>query len=149
MVRIAVAALPPEVGDGVRERAAAQRFEYHLLEPSWVAPWDTDILGEERFDRICDVLAALPCPALDPANHHCLIHSHRPGNCRITGTAIATVEGGLLENVCPIQDEYPSYAALPPIPFDLESWEAAVETIDGESMLAGFTRTTVAGALGC
>ncbi len=147
MARAAVAMLPSAAAAEVRERAARQRIEYSLLEPSWGAPWDTDLLDETRFDSLCDSLAASPCPALDPVNHHCLIHSHRPSNCRITGTAIATAEGGFLDNVCPIQDEYPAYAALPPVPFDLESWEAAVEVIDCDSGAAGFTRTTVAGAL--
>src|SRR5690606_3837648 len=84
LVRMAVEALPPTVADGIRERAASQREAYGRLTTDWQQPWDTDALDEEKFDELCASLAAVPCPALDPETRHCLIHSHRPSNCRIT-----------------------------------------------------------------
>ncbi len=148
MVKAAVAMLPAVVAAEIEARASEQRHRYHELEPDWGSPWNTDQLTNEQLDRLCDALSALPCPALDPVTHHCLIHQQRPANCRITGTAIIALDGGVLDNVCPIQEKHPGWAALPPIAFDLESWEDAVELIDRDSETRNFHRTTVAGALG-
>jgi hypothetical protein len=36
---------------------------------------------------------------------------------------MVTPDGDVLENDCPIQDQFPAYAALDPAVLDLEAWE--------------------------
>ena len=146
-VALAVEALPPEVAVGVRERATAQLRAGNEASPQWQAPWRPTDAGEDAFDAMCDALATSPCPALDPASGACLIHEHRPATCRLTGLALRTPEGDLLENICPIQAEFPDYLVLAATPFDLMRFELAAAEQDLESMDQGWHSTTVAGAI--
>ena len=142
-----VAQLPTDVAEGVRQRASAQLLTGQTTFPGWQAPWRPIDIGEDAFDAICDALAGIPCPALDPATGACLIHEHRPATCRLTGLSLRTVEDDLLENVCPIQGQYPEYLALAATPFDLMRFELAAAEHDLEAMDEGWNSTTVAGAI--
>lgn len=148
MVREAVDALPNDVAVGIRSRAAAQRARYAAMVPGWGPPWEVAELSEEAFDALADALAHEPCPALDPVRGSCLIHSSRPATCRLTGLGVVTLEGDVLDNVCPIQGDYPAYAALAPTPFDLLRFEDAAEREDRLASDAGWVSTTVAGVVG-
>ena len=70
------------------------------------------------------------------------------------GLGLLSPEGGEIPNACPIQDDFPAYAALPAQLFDLPAWEraeavslreAAVDRL-GDPDATGF-ETTVAGAV--
>lgn len=148
LVREAVDALPNDVAVGIRSRAAAQRARYAAMVPGWGSPWEVAALSEEAFDALADALAHEPCPALDPERGSCLIHSSRPATCRLTGLGVVTLEGDVLDNVCPIQGDYPAYTALAPTPFDLLRFEDAAEREDQLASDAGWVATTVAGAVG-
>jgi Fe-S-cluster containining protein len=106
----------------VRRRAEELVGRMEALEPGWGAPHAVADLGEARFDRLAESLAAEPCPLLDPAGR-CRIYHHRPVVCRLIGLGMRTPAGGTIENACPIQDRFPGYAELPPVRFDLESFE--------------------------
>jgi Fe-S-cluster containining protein len=106
----------------VRRRAEELVGRMEALEPGWGAPHAVADLGEARFDRLTDALAAEPCPLLDPAGR-CRIYAHRPQVCRLIGVGMRTPAGGIIENACPIQDQFPDYAELPAVLFDLESFE--------------------------
>jgi Fe-S-cluster containining protein len=147
LVHQAVAALPQEVARGVRERAAEQTGRHAELISGWSAPWDVAAVSEEAFDALCDALAALPCPALDPENGACLIHDSRPATCRLTGLGIRTRQAEIIDNVCPIQNKFPDYQALPPTPFDLLRFEREAEGCDLAAAGRGSVATTVAGAV--
>jgi Fe-S-cluster containining protein len=106
----------------VRRRAEGLVSRMEALEPDWTAPHAVADLGEARFDQLTEALAAEPCPLLDPAGR-CRIYDHRPLVCRLIGLGMRTPAGGIIENACPIQDQFPAYAELPPVLFDLESFE--------------------------
>jgi Fe-S-cluster containining protein len=106
----------------VRRRARELVVRMEALEPGWTVPHAIADLGEARFDRLADALAAEPCPLLD-SEGRCRIYAHRPLVCRLIGLGMRTPAGGTIENACPIQDQFPSYANLPPALFDLESFE--------------------------
>jgi Fe-S-cluster containining protein len=114
--------LPPEVRQSVEARARAVLEKVRALEPGWEAPHDIAALGEARFDRLSEALVAEPCPLLDESGA-CRVYDDRPLVCRLTGLSMITPAGRVLENPCPIQDRFPGYAALPPVPFDLEGFE--------------------------
>lgn len=115
-----LAQLSPEVRQQVRTRGAALLDRMRALEPGWTAPWDVRDLDDERFDRLAEALADVPCPLLDAAGA-CQVYAHRPMVCRLIGLPMMTAEGELLENACPIQEEFPAYASLDPQLFDLGS----------------------------
>jgi Fe-S-cluster containining protein len=94
-----------------------------LLAPGWDAPWDIDELGEEAFDEMAEGLAAEPCPVLGD-DGRCRAYSHRPLVCRLIGLPMLTDLGEALPNACPIQEQFPVYAALAPIPFAYEAFAA-------------------------
>lgn len=142
-----VAALPPVVASSVRERAALQLRAGSDAAPAWQAPWQTFDAGEDAFDAMCDALATWPCPALDPTSGACLIHAHRPATCRLTGLSLRTDEADILENVCPIQAQFPDYAALVATPFDLMRFELNAAEHDLAAMEEAWYSTTVAGAV--
>lgn len=153
LVREAVLALPEAYRDDLLERARAQMELATELEPGFAAPWDVGQLGEARFDALADALDEDPCPALDEAGR-CRIYAHRPMICRLIGLGVATPDGHVIENACPIQDEYPEYAALPPQPFDLDAFGDAEEPQKFHAALVLFGsagaseyETTVAGAI--
>jgi Fe-S-cluster containining protein len=106
----------------VRGRAEVLLARMEALEPGWTAPHAIADLGEARFDRLTEALAGEPCPLLDPAGR-CRIYADRPLVCRLIGLGMRTPAGGIIENACPIQDRFPGYPELPPVLFDLESFE--------------------------
>jgi Fe-S-cluster containining protein len=122
LVEAAVAALPEDERQEVVRRADALLERMRGLEPEWTAPYVVEALGEDRFDRLTDALAAEPCPLLDDAGR-CRIYADRPLVCRMIGLGMRTPAGRVIENACPIQDRFPGYAELPPVAFELESFE--------------------------
>lgn len=124
LLRAGLAKLDPAARAEVAERARALLAKALAIEPGWRPPHDLADLGEsgERFDRLCDALAAEPCPLLDDRGR-CRVYADRPLVCRLIGLPMRTPAGRTIENACPIQHLYPAYAALPPEPFDLEPFE--------------------------
>jgi Fe-S-cluster containining protein len=118
LLREGLAQLPPAAREQVRRRGETLLARMRELEPEWRAPHDVRALDEERFDRLTEALAEEPCPLLDEAGA-CRVYAHRPLVCRLIGLPMMTAEGELLENGCPIQDEFPAYASLSPQLFDL------------------------------
>jgi Fe-S-cluster containining protein len=118
LLETGLAILAPAVREQVRQRGAALLDRMRALEPEWGPPYDVRAMDEERFDRLTEALADVPCPLLDEAGA-CLVYAHRPMVCRLIGLPMMTAEGELLENACPIQDEFPAYASLDPQLFDL------------------------------
>ena len=143
----AVDRLDPAVRAAVRARTAEQLARYAAMAPTWRAPWDVDDMGDDAFDRLTEGLANLPCPALSPEGS-CLIYEDRPATCRMTGLSMETTEHAVIDNVCPILDTSARYAELAPTLFNLSGFEAAAEDFDVTALAAGWTRTTVAGAIG-
>lgn len=127
LLREGLVTLDPDVRNGARERGERLLERMRAVAPSWGPPWDVGSLGDSAFDRVVEALADEPCPLLD-AEGRCLVYAHRPLVCRMIGLPMLTPGGEILENACPIQDQFPAYAALDPVPFDLEALEAA-ETI--------------------
>lgn len=128
LLREGLALLPPEVRQQVRLRGEALLTRMRELEPEWTAPYDVRSLDEERFDLLTEALADVPCPLLDDAGA-CLVYAHRPLVCRLIGLPMMTAEGELLENGCPIQEEFPVYASLSPQLFDLGALNDAEEPL--------------------
>ena len=118
----ALDAMPAADRARVTERAQALLARMRALEPTWSSPYAVDALGEDRFDRLTDALAAEPCPLLDEAGR-CGIYADRPLVCRMIGLGMRTPAGRTIENACPIQDRFPGYASLPPATFELEAFE--------------------------
>ena len=145
--------LPESARSEVVRRAGVLLERMRALEPGWSSPYAVDALGEERFDRLTEALAAEPCPLLDDAGH-CRIYADRPLVCRLIGLTMRSLAGRVIENACPIQARFPAYAALPPVPFDLEEFEeaeaeclaAAAEQRFGTAARTGF-ETTIAAAI--
>jgi Fe-S-cluster containining protein len=153
LVGEAVGALPASLRDAVRERARTQLERMTAQDPAFRNPWDVAALGEDRFDALVEARAADPCPALDEGGR-CLIYEARPMICRIMGLGIRTGAGELLENACPIQEEFPAYRDLPPQAFDLAGWdaeEARILPLAARRLLGATGRatyeTTIAGAV--
>lgn len=145
--------LSPEEQAEVTRRARALADKMEALEPAWRAPHAVRDLGDQRFDHLCETLADQPCPLLDDAGH-CRIYPDRPLICRLIGLSMVTPAGRVIENVCPIQSQFPGYADLPPVPFDLEELEVAeMESLQGAArrVLGDSTRhdfeTTIAAAI--
>jgi Fe-S-cluster containining protein len=141
-----VAALPEPKRAAMRARAEAQLRRYAKALPSWPAPYEVDALDEAAFDALTEKLADLPCPAL-AEDGACELHAHRPATCRLTGLALRSRAGDVLENFCPIQENFPSYASLRPTDFDLQAFESAAARFDAQAVAAGHASTTVAGAI--
>lgn len=133
--------------------ARTQVDQVRAIEPSWQTPFDIAAIGETRFDHVSDSLATLPCPML-AADQRCVVYRHRPMVCRVIGIGLETESGEVIENACPIQADYPAYAALPPQTFPLEAWEAeeeaekaaAAAALFGDAGRPGY-ETTIAGAV--
>lgn len=106
----------------VRARGRGLLERMRQFAPAWRPPWDLAQLGEDRFDTITESLAAEPCPLLDEAGA-CRVYAYRPLVCRLMGLPMMTSGGFVLENACPIQEQFPGYAALDPQLFDLEALE--------------------------
>jgi Fe-S-cluster containining protein len=119
------------------DRAEVERRAGRLLalmeaeSPAWTTPHDIADLGDQRFDRIAESLAMEPCPLLAD-DGSCRIYEDRPLVCRLIGLPMSSPAGRLIENACPIQEQFPAYAALPAEPFDLEGFEVAeMECLQG------------------
>lgn len=123
----AVANLPQSTRHEILARASAQAAAVRALEPEWTAPYDIRTIGDERFDRLSDALAALPCPLLDDAER-CLVYHARPAVCRLMGLGLVNERQDVIDNSCPIQEDFPSYRALEPQYFALDAWEDAEES---------------------
>lgn len=149
----AVETLPLPAREEVRRAATRQVEAMTALEPGWEAPFDIAAIGDARFDRISDALATLPCPLLDQ-HGACRIYDRRPMICRLMGLPLVTESGDVIENGCPIMDQFPDYAALAPRPFPLERWEegervanqVAASRLLGDPAWHGF-ETSVAAAI--
>jgi Fe-S-cluster containining protein len=153
LIQQAVARLPADVRAEVVDRARASLGRMRELAPEWREPYDIRELGDARFDQLADELAVEPCPLLGP-DGACRIYHDRPLVCRLMGLGMRTRAGRVIENACPIQHEFPAYAALPPRDFDLESLEdeeaahlaAAAERLFGIPAARDY-ETTIAAAL--
>ncbi|MFL5518571.1 MAG: YkgJ family cysteine cluster protein [Gemmatimonadales bacterium] len=153
LLREGIAALAPPDRAEVVAQAGALLSTMTMLEPGWAPPYAVAELGEERFDALIERFAEVPCPLLDD-DGSCRIYRHRPLVCRLIGLGMITPTDRLIENACPIQDEFPAYAALPPQPFDLESLEleevecqrAAARRLFGDAGQEGY-ETTIAAAI--
>jgi Fe-S-cluster containining protein len=154
LIAEAVEGLPGDQRTEVERRADALLDRMGGLEPGWTAPYAVDALGEDRFDRLSDALAAEPCPLLDDTGR-CRIYADRPLVCRMIGIAMRTPAGRVIENACPIQAQFPGYAELPPAPFELEQFEEeeheclreAARRRFGSAEQSGF-ETTIAAVIG-
>jgi Fe-S-cluster containining protein len=122
LVSDAVGRLPPGERDTAVARATALLDRMRAIEPGWTAPYDVAAIGEGQFDRLTEALADEPCPLLDDTGR-CRIYADRPLVCRLIGLGMATPAGRVIENACPIQDQFPGYPDLPPVPFALERFE--------------------------
>lgn len=151
LLREGLATLEPVAREQVRIRAEQLLARMREQAPEWGPPWDLATLGEERFDGIVESLADVPCPLLDDRGA-CRLYAWRPLVCRLIGLPMMTAEGELLENACPIQEQFPDYALLDPQLFDLGALqdaeircneEAAIELF-GSREQAGFETTIAA-----
>jgi Fe-S-cluster containining protein len=153
LLREAVERLPEEDRSDVVVRARVLLAKMALLEPDWEPPHVIADLGEDRFDRLSDALATEPCPLLGD-DGRCRIYEDRPLVCRMMGLGMISPAGREVPNACPIQDQFPGYASLPPMPFDLEQLEVEeIECLQGAArrLLSDVTaydyETTIAAAL--
>lgn len=137
LLREGVATLPESVQRDVSARGRALLTQMQGLAPAWSAPFDIQSLGEEQFDALGEALASEPCPLLDQEGR-CLVYEYRPLVCRMIGLPLLTADGDVLENACPIQDQFPAYAALDPVPFDLDYLEDREGRCQAEAALALF-----------
>ncbi len=148
LLRAALAELPADTRRKVRTAGTEVLARIREQAPGWQPPYDLADLGEERFDSIAESLADAPCPLLDERGA-CLVYESRPLVCRLIGVPMMTAEGELLENACPIQEQFPDYALLDPQLFDLEALqvqeaghnEVAAERLFGSRERAGFETT--------
>ncbi len=122
LLRDAVAELPAPVQEAITTRATVLLGRMETIAPDWASPWDVRTLGEEGFDALSNALADVPCPLLDEEGR-CRVYQSRPLVCRLIGLPMLTSQGEVIENACPIQDQFPAYAALDPQLFDLEALE--------------------------
>jgi len=151
LLREGLATLPEAARARVAERGRELLGRMQVLAPGWTAPFDIQALGEDEFDALCEALAAEPCALLD-AEGRCQVYAYRPLVCRMIGLPLLTAEGDILENACPIQEQFPVYAALDPVPFDLHDLEArearcqelAAQALFGEAGRAGYETTIAA-----
>lgn len=153
LVREAVRSLAPAERAEMRSLAVAQVGRMQELEPELAPPWDIRPLGERRFDTLVEALEREPCPALDISGA-CRIYDGRPMICRLMGLGVRTLEGQVIENACPIQDDFPEYRRLEPQVFDMSGWDVAQEPLlaSASRELFGTTEwsgyeTTIAGAI--
>lgn len=137
LLREGLASLPEPERVTVRNRGLAILARMRRLAPAWRAPWDLESLGEERFDAIAEELAAEACPLLDDQGA-CRLYDYRPLICRMMGLPMMTAAGIVLENACPIQEQFPGYAGIDPQLFDLESLELVEKTCLEDAAVALF-----------
>jgi Fe-S-cluster containining protein len=148
LLREGIATLSPANQESVRVKGAALLELIRQQAPEWQLPYDIADLGEERFDGIVEALAEAPCPMLDQKGA-CMVYQYRPLVCRLIGLPMMTAEGELLENACPIQEQFPDYALLDPQLFDFGALQdaeirlnvEAAEALFGSKDKAGFETT--------
>ncbi len=151
LLKEGLATLPNPDRQQVAERGQQLLARMRAMAPDWGAPFDIQALGDDEFDILCEALATEPCPLLD-AEGRCRVYAFRPLVCRMIGLPLLTAEGEVLENACPIQDQFPAYAALDPVPFDLGALEdgegvcqeAASRVLFGEAGRSAFETTIAA-----
>ena len=143
LLRAGLATLDAATRAETRSRAEFLLGRMKAIAPKWGAPWEIEAIGEEKFDEIADVLEGEPCPLLG-ADGGCILYEHRPAICRMMGLGMRTPEGEI-ENACPIKEQFPAYAKLPPQPFDLAAFEKVEERLIDET---GGGETTIAGVVG-
>lgn len=153
MVRDGVRALAPDQRLPLIERAGAQVARMETLAGALPPPCDLSGLDEVVLDSVTDRMEEEPCPALDAAGR-CLIYQSRPMVCRLMGLGLVTPDGEILENACPIQDDFPAYRDLPPEPCTVELWGDAEALAEARASVVLFGtphradfETTVAGAI--
>lgn len=120
----------------VAEHARAQRAALEVAEGT--SPTVASV-GEDAFDRMCEALAATPCPLLEQGR--CLAYAFRPQPCRLVGAVF--VGGDVeLDMDCPIG----LTQELAPVTLDVAAMEAAVGRIERrlELPVVGAERTTIA-----
>lgn len=122
LIRDALGRMDEAERSEVLRRARGLLSRMNELAPEWGPPYNIAALGDERFDEIAGALATEPCPLLGD-DGRCRIYDSRPMVCRIIGLPMRSPAGRVIENACPIQDRFPAYAALEPLPFDLEGFE--------------------------
>jgi len=134
LLREGLMTLPAHDRAAVRAAGQAQLARLRAEAPHWRPPWDLAELGEAQFDAIAERHRAEPCPLLDP-DGACRAYAYRPLVCRLMGLPMMTAEGEIIDNACPIQDRFPTYAALDPQLFDLEALEAEEQAcLEGAAM---------------
>jgi hypothetical protein len=143
LLRETVAELPRERRAALLARAEAAAARQRALAADWPSPFDVRELGEARFDEVCEALATEACPCLEDGA--CVVYEGRPAVCRMMGLGLESPDDRRLANGCPIQDEFPAYAALPPQPFDLPAFEATEEACLVEAGLSLFDTVDAAG----
>lgn len=143
LLRETVAELPPGSRAALLARADAAAARQRELAPDWPAPFDVRELGEAQFDGLCEALATEPCPCLEDGA--CVVYEGRPAVCRLMGLGLESPDDRSLANGCPIQAEFPAYAALPAQPFDLPTFETTEEACLVEAGLALFETVDAAG----
>jgi len=151
LLREGLATLSPADRQTVRAKAESLLAGMREQGPAWQAPFDIADLGEERFDGIVESLADVPCPLLDDQGA-CRVYAWRPLVCRLIGLPMMTAEGEILENACPIQEQFPDYALLDPQLFDFGALqdrevghnEEAAEVLFGSKDRAEFETTIAA-----
>lgn len=130
LLREGLALLPADLRAGAQRRAAVLLGQMKEIEPDWAAPYDVRQLDEDAFDALTEALADEPCPLLGNTGA-CMVYEHRPMVCRLIGLPMMTAEGELLENACPIQEDFPAYASLSPQLFDLGALhEAEIDALE-------------------
>jgi Fe-S-cluster containining protein len=122
LIRAALGRMEASERADVVRRADALLDRMAALAPDWTTPHEVAALGDAGFDRLADALAGEPCPLLDD-DGHCRIYRDRPMVCRLIGLPMRARAERVIENACPIQERFPAYAALAPLPFDLEGFE--------------------------
>jgi Fe-S-cluster containining protein len=143
LLRETVAALPAVRREALAARVSAAADRQRRLAPDWGPPHDIRALGELRFDALCEALAPEPCPCLEDGG--CAVYDGRPTVCRLMGLGLEALDGRVLPNACPIQEDFPAYAALPAQPFDLTAFEAREEACLVEAGLVVFGNSDAAG----
>ncbi|HMU60638.1 MAG TPA: YkgJ family cysteine cluster protein [Gemmatimonadales bacterium] len=143
LLRETVAELPRERRAALLMRAGAAAARQRELVPDWAAPFDVRDLGEARFDEVCEALATEACPCLEDGA--CVVYEGRPAVCRMMGLGLESLDDRRLANGCPIQAEFPAYAALPLQPFDLPAFETTEEACLVEAGLSLFDTLDAAG----
>ncbi len=145
--------LPRDRRAALLARADDAATRQQALASDWEPPFDVRALGEARFDTLCEALAAEPCPCLEDGT--CAVYEGRPAVCRMMGLGLESPDERRLANGCPIQSQFPAYAALPAQPFGLPAFEETEEAclVEAGLELFGSTdatayETTIALALG-